>query len=120
MMVLPQASGAAIARIAKMIGAFQGAMPSTTPTGCPNRFELGRVHLTIDLSPRSGATSRSMFAADPTLKLTQGGEGAGSPCLTASIAASLQGTVTSMMMKPRARAAGSHILNTRCRLFYIY
>ena len=31
--VLPQASGIAIARTPRMIGAFQGAMPSTTPTG---------------------------------------------------------------------------------------
>ncbi|MDT4886582.1 hypothetical protein FQZ97_1229510 [compost metagenome] len=31
--VLPQASGMASARVARMIGAFQGAMPSTTPQG---------------------------------------------------------------------------------------
>ena len=31
--VLPQASGAAIARTPRMTGAFHGAMPSTTPTG---------------------------------------------------------------------------------------
>ncbi len=31
--VLPQASGTARARVPRMIGAFQGAMPTTTPTG---------------------------------------------------------------------------------------
>jgi len=31
--VLPQASGMATARTPRMIGAFQGAMPSTTPAG---------------------------------------------------------------------------------------
>ena len=31
--VLPQASGMAKARTARMIGAFQGAMPTSTPTG---------------------------------------------------------------------------------------
>ena len=31
--VLPHASAAAIARVPRMTGAFQGAIPSTTPTG---------------------------------------------------------------------------------------
>jgi hypothetical protein len=39
MTVLPQASGAAIARTARMTGAFHGAMPNTTPTGCRTETE---------------------------------------------------------------------------------
>ena len=70
--VLPQASGVAIARTPRMMGAFHGAMPSTTPAGCrtPMASEPG----TSDgiTSPAmcvvSAAASRIIPAASITLK----------------------------------------------------
>ena len=72
MTVLPQASGVAIARTPRITGAFQGAMPSTTPAGW--RIAMARLPGTSDgiTSPTicvvSAAASRSMPAARKTLK----------------------------------------------------
>jgi hypothetical protein len=70
--VLPQASGVAMARTPRMTGAFQGAMPSTTPAGW--RMPIARLPGTSDgiTSPPtcvvSDAASRIMPAASMTLK----------------------------------------------------
>lgn len=70
--VLPQASGIASARVASITGAFQGAMPSTTPHGC--RTAIDRLPGTSDgiTAPSiwvvMAAASRSMLAASMTLK----------------------------------------------------
>ena len=70
--VLPQASGAAIALTPRITGAFHGATPSTTPTGCrrANAVTPGRSDAII--SPVtcvvSAAASRIIAAASATLK----------------------------------------------------
>jgi hypothetical protein len=70
--VLPHASGMAMARTPRMIGAFQGAMPNTTPTGW--RIAIARLPGTSEgtTSPPIcvviAAASRSMPAARCTLK----------------------------------------------------
>ena len=70
--VLPQASGVAMARTPRMIGAFHGAMPSTTPAG--SRRPIARLPGTSEgiTSPAtcvvSAAASRIMPAASMTLK----------------------------------------------------
>ena len=74
--VLPQASGMATARTPRMTGAFQGAMPTTTPTGW--RSAMARVPGLSEgmTSPPIwvviAAASRSMLAASATLKPIQG------------------------------------------------
>ena len=74
--VLPQASAAATARVARITGAFQGARPSTTPAGW--RIAMDRVPGLSDgmISPVicvvSAAASLSMPAARCTLKPAQG------------------------------------------------
>ncbi len=66
----------AIARTPRMMGAFQGAMPSTTPTGC--RYDIASVPGLSDgiTSPPIcvviDAASRSMFDASITLNPAQG------------------------------------------------
>ena len=73
--VLPQASGVAMARVARITGAFQGAMPSTTPAG--SRMAMDRQPGLSDgiTSPAtcvvSAAASRSIPAASMTLKRAQ-------------------------------------------------
>ena len=70
--VLPQASGVAMARVPRMMGAFQGAMPSTTPAGW--RMPMASEPGTSDgiTSPATcvvrAAASRIMPAASITLK----------------------------------------------------
>ncbi len=72
MTVLPHASGTQMARTARMMGAFHGAMPSTTPAGW--RMPMARDPGTSDgiTSPDtcvvSAAASRIMPAASITLK----------------------------------------------------
>ena len=72
MTVLPQARGVAMARTPRMTGAFQGAMPSTTPAGW--RTPMARLPGTSEgiTSPTicvvREAASRSMPAARKTLK----------------------------------------------------
>ena len=73
--VLPHASGVARARTPRMIGAFHGAMPTTTPAGW--RTPIARLPGTSDgiTSPVtwvvSPAASRSIPAARPRLKSDQ-------------------------------------------------
>ena len=75
MTVLPQASGTAIARTPRMIGAFHGAMPSTTPTG--SRSAMARQPGLSDgmTSPPIcvviAAASRTMLAASIRLNMAQ-------------------------------------------------
>ena len=70
--VLPQASGTAIARTPKMIGAFQGAIPSTTPAGCRTAIAIFPGTSEGITSPLIcvviAAASRSILAAKCTLK----------------------------------------------------
>ena len=70
--VLPQASGVAMARTPRMMGAFHGAMPSTTPAGwrMPMASEPGTSEgITSPLiCVVSDAASRIMPAASMTLK----------------------------------------------------
>ena len=70
--MLPHASGVATARTARMMGAFQGAMPSTTPAGwrMPMASEPGTSEgITSPLiCVVSDAASRIMPAASITLK----------------------------------------------------
>ena len=74
--VLPQASGAAIARTPRITGAFHGAIPRTTPAGCRTASEItpglsaGMISPTICVV--RPAASRSMLAAKWTLKPAQG------------------------------------------------
>src|SRR5271168_2667028 len=74
--VLPQASGAAIARTPRITGAFHGAMPRTTPAGCRTASETTPGLSAGMISPRiwvvRPAASRSMLAAKWTLKPAQG------------------------------------------------
>ena len=75
MTVLPHASGIAIARTPRITGAFQGAMPSTTPAGC--RMAIARLPGTSEgmISPPicvvMAPASRNMPAAKCTLKCPQ-------------------------------------------------
>src|SRR6185436_7572691 len=75
MTVLPQASGMATARTPRITGAFQGAMPYTTPTGW--RCAMARLPGTSEgtTSPETcvvmEAASRNIDAAKCTLKWPQ-------------------------------------------------
>ncbi|CAL8481613.1 protein of unknown function (plasmid) [Caballeronia sp. S22] len=70
--VLPHASGIAMARVPRITGAFQGAMPSTTPHGwrtASARLPGISVGITLpSICVVIAAASRSMFAARWTLK----------------------------------------------------
>ena len=73
--VLPQASGTAIARTPRMIGAFHGAMPSITPTGWRIAIAMQPGLSDGITSPAIcvviAAASRTMPAASMTLKPAQ-------------------------------------------------
>jgi hypothetical protein len=62
--VFPQASGVAIARVARINGAFHGAMPSTTPA--PWRMPSARFpgtledHLALDLRGQRGGFTQNI------------------------------------------------------------
>ena len=76
MTVLPQASGAAMARTPRMTGAFQGAMPSTTPAGWRTAIDrtpgLSAGMISPVICVVSAAASRSRLAAKCTLKPPHG------------------------------------------------
>ena len=108
--VFPQAKGAAIARIARIIGAFHGAMPNTTPAGWRTEMErqpLISVVCTVPLiCVTSDATSRSMFAASPTLKLTHGREAPTSPIMTSANSSDLDARVSAAASNNWRRSVG--------------
>ena len=74
--VLPQASGIATARTPRITGAFQGARPSTTPTGWRSAIAvmpgLSEGMMSPMIAVVIAAASRSIAAASVTLKRAPG------------------------------------------------
>ena len=110
MTVLPQARGAAIARTARMTGAFHGAMPNTTPTGCRTEIERQPLSSVVCTWPliwvTNDATSRSMLAARSTLKLTHGRDAPVSPIMKSANSSDLEARISAAASSKRRRSVG--------------
>ena len=108
--VLPQASGVATARVARMTGAFQGAMPSTTPAG--SRMAMDRQPGLSEgiTSPAtcvvSAAASRSIPAASMTLKRAQLSVAPVSSIIAVTNSPAFAATASAAFSSSRRRAPG--------------
>lgn len=108
--VLPQASGVAMARTARMTGAFQGAMPSTTPAGW--RTAMARLPGTSEgmiwplIWVVSDAASRNMLAARCTLKPAQMPEAPVSAAMAAAKASVLASSACDAFISIWRRSVG--------------
>jgi hypothetical protein len=108
--VLPQASGVAIARTPRITGAFQGAMPSTTPAGWRTAIatEPGTSEGRMLPSMRvvSAAASSSMPAARCTLKPAQIAEAPVSAAIAAVKASARASSACAAFISSARRSPG--------------
>ncbi|PBI87432.1 hypothetical protein BKP43_40870 [Variovorax boronicumulans] len=119
--VLPQASGVAMARVARITGAFQGAMPSTTPAAC--RTPMARLPGTSDgmTSPAicvvSDAASVRMPAARCTLKPAHSAEAPVSRAMACTKASARASSACAALSSRARRSLGpvcDQVAKARC------
>ena len=108
--VLPQAKGVAIARTARMTGAFHGAIPSTTPAGWRTAMATLPGMLEGMICPLicvvSAAASSSMSAARCTLKPAQRPEAPVSAAIAAAMASPLAARACEARISRARRSPG--------------
>ena len=108
--MLPHASGVAMARVAKITGAFHGAMPSTTPAGWRIASEsapgLSEGITCPSIWVVRAAASRSMLLARCTLKPAQGAVAPSSSIISSVKSAALLCMTSAAFSSTARRAPG--------------